>query len=146
MTTFARFRRLAVLVVALAAAACSAPATVAGGPGTASPSPAPVETATPAPDTTVDAGKAAPRAAIDTSCRVDSDCAVKNVGNCCGYAPACVNRTATPDPAAVKAECERLGLQSTCGFREIPGCSCDGGRCAARRASVIDPSAEEATR
>ena len=30
--------------------------------------------------------------AIDTTCKTSAECAVKNVGNCCGAMPACVNK------------------------------------------------------
>jgi hypothetical protein len=66
---------------------------------------------------------------LDTTCKVDADCAVKNVGNCCGAMPACVHKDSPTDPAAVQAECARRGLASTCGFREISACTCQDGRC-----------------
>ncbi len=67
--------------------------------------------------------------ALDTACKVDADCAVKNVGSCCGAMPACVHKDSPTDPAAVQAECQRKGLASTCGFREISACTCQDGRC-----------------
>ena len=66
---------------------------------------------------------------LDTACTVDADCAVKNVGSCCGAMPACVHKDSPTDPAAVQAECARKGLASTCGFREISACTCQDGRC-----------------
>lgn len=66
---------------------------------------------------------------VDRSCRTDADCAVKDVGSCCGAMPACVNTNAKPDPAAVKAQCERQGMSSVCGFKEITACSCVAGTC-----------------
>lgn len=66
---------------------------------------------------------------IDRACQVDADCAVKDVGNCCGAMPACVHKDSPTDPAAVQAECARKGMASTCGFREIPACTCSAGRC-----------------
>ena len=66
---------------------------------------------------------------LDTSCKVDADCAVKDVGSCCGAMPACVHKDSPTDPAAVQAECARRGLASTCGFREISACTCSDGRC-----------------
>lgn len=65
----------------------------------------------------------------DRSCRTSADCAVKNVGNCCGAMPACVNRNARTDPAAVKAQCERAGMASICGFKEVTACTCVAGTC-----------------
>jgi hypothetical protein len=66
---------------------------------------------------------------LDYSCNVDNDCTVKDVGNCCGAFPACVNRNSPTDPAAVKAECARRGQMSSCGFREVNQCGCRQGRC-----------------
>lgn len=66
---------------------------------------------------------------LDYSCRADADCAVKNVGNCCGMMPACVNKDSPTDPAAVQAECARSGMSSICGFVDIAACSCVASRC-----------------
>lgn len=66
---------------------------------------------------------------LDRSCRVDSDCAVKDVGNCCGYFPACVNTAAQPDPRAVQAACADSGMAGVCGFREIEACACVSNTC-----------------
>lgn len=63
------------------------------------------------------------------SCKTDSDCAVKDVGSCCGYFPMCVNKDANTDPAAVRAQCEKDGTSSICGFREVSGCQCVENRC-----------------
>ncbi|MEO1480885.1 MAG: hypothetical protein AAFU77_02185 [Myxococcota bacterium] len=67
--------------------------------------------------------------AADVNCQTHADCAVKNVGNCCGYFPRCVNAEFEPDPAAVKRHCEEKGMVSTCGFVEIASCRCTAGRC-----------------
>lgn len=67
----------------------------------------------------------------DRSCRVDADCAVKDVGNCCGYFPACVNVQADTFPERVMAACEAQGLSSICGFQDITACACVEGRCEA---------------
>ena len=66
---------------------------------------------------------------VDSTCKTSADCAVKNVGNCCGAMPACVNKDSPTDPAAVQAECNAKGLMSTCGFKEISACQCDAGQC-----------------
>lgn len=68
-------------------------------------------------------------AALDRSCRTDADCAVKNVGNCCGYYPSCVNVNSPTDPAGVQAECAARGISSVCGFPEVSGCQCVSGQC-----------------
>ena len=85
----------------------------------------------------------APRAAGDAlqpdlSCRVADDCAVKNVGNCCGYFPACVNKDSAVDPAAVRAECERTGTSSVCGFQDIQACECAQGQCRAVSGKALE--------
>ena len=72
-----------------------------------------------------------PEAVVDHSCRTDADCAVKDVGNCCGYYPACVNKDSPTFPERVKAQCEASGVSSICGFPEITACTCVEGRCAA---------------
>ena len=75
---------------------------------------------------------AAPAAApgeVDYSCTTDADCAVKDVGNCCGYFPACVNVDSPTFPEQVRAECAKNDMQSVCGFRELSGCQCVEGRC-----------------
>jgi hypothetical protein len=66
-----------------------------------------------------------------TACAVDADCAVKNVGNCCGEYLQCVNVAHMPDPAGVKAACEREGRSSICGSPDIAGCQCVDGHCTA---------------
>ena len=66
---------------------------------------------------------------LDRSCRVDSDCAVKDVGSCCGYSPSCVNTAAQPDPKVVQAACADAGMAGVCGFREIEACACVSNTC-----------------
>lgn len=73
---------------------------------------------------------------IDTSCTRDADCVVKNVGNCCGYYPACVNVNSPTDPAGVQARCAREGMMSVCGFPSISACQCVAGECQADSAAV----------
>ncbi len=90
----------------------AAPAPVAGAPGA-------META-PAPRTADVLGR---------GCRTNSDCAVKDVGNCCGAQPMCVNKDTKTDPAAVRAQCEKNGMASICGFQEVSGCQCVKGQC-----------------
>ncbi len=68
---------------------------------------------------------------VNRSCKTDADCTVKDVGNCCGYYPACVNINAKTDPKAVQAQCAKSGMASVCGFPEISDCKCVKGQCAA---------------
>ncbi|TYT23126.1 hypothetical protein FZO89_17970 [Luteimonas viscosa] len=84
----------------------------------------------PAPPVTSPALPATP-GVPDASCRIAGDCAVKNVGNCCGYFPACVNKDSPIDPDAVRAQCERSGMSSVCGWKDIQACDCVQGRCQA---------------
>jgi hypothetical protein len=58
------------------------------------------------------------------ACRQASDCAVKNVGNCCGYYPRCANVDATFSPPDCSA-----GQVGVCGFPEITSCDCRANSC-----------------
>ena len=79
------------------------------------------------------------RVAIDRSCNTDADCAVKDVGNCCGTsAPSCVNRDAKIDPAAVRAQCGDARGETLCATPLIEGCRCIDGRCEAKP-QMVDP-------
>jgi hypothetical protein len=69
---------------------------------------------------------------LDYHCTSDADCAVKDIGNCCGAYPACVNKDSPTDPAAVQAQCAKQGRMSACGFRPVDACSCTQGRCTPR--------------
>ncbi|MBS0213313.1 MAG: hypothetical protein JSR26_09085 [Proteobacteria bacterium] len=66
----------------------------------------------------------------DRSCKTDSDCQVKNVGNCCGAFPMCVNKDAAVDPKAVKAQCAAEHRMGMCHVIAVHGCSCVQGQCA----------------
>jgi hypothetical protein len=89
----------------------------------------------PLPPQEVPASGNAPK--LDTSCRSDSDCAVKNVGSCCGAKPACVNKDAKVDPAAVQADCAARGLASVCGFEDVQSCTCAAGTCRGGASSPV---------
>jgi len=99
---------------------CASAAPPAASP---SPSPASARAATVAP-------------ALDLRCHSDADCTVKNVGNCCGAAPACVNVDSPTDPAAVMAQCRASGRMSVCGSAQITGCQCVAGQCSAKPATA----------
>lgn len=124
-----RARVIVWLVIVLTTlTACAAPTPQAPAQDASATAPAPrkpVRTggplpAEPLPDTPVQ---------VDRSCRTDADCTVKNVGNCCGYFPACVNVDSPTDPEGVQAHCARAGIASVCGFREIASCHCVDGQC-----------------
>ncbi|MGI8560619.1 MAG: hypothetical protein ACR2J7_04125 [Luteimonas sp.] len=121
-------------------AAGSSPAQAAGAPRQADPGQAPSQpdrlpAAPPMSDPLPPERMPSP-VALDYSCRVEADCAVKNVGNCCGMMPAGVNKDSRSDPAAVQAECARSGLSSVCGFVEIQACSCVRDRCEPQQAGA----------
>jgi hypothetical protein len=124
---------LSLLLAPLLLAACAAPQSSAGSdiaPPSASDQPA----------ESVPRQRPGPVAGVpvlDRSCKVDSDCAVKDVGSCCGYRPACVNKDAKPDPAAVQAACAANGVMGTCGFREIEACSCVASTCEAAASAPV---------
>jgi len=103
----------AALAVALAwlTAAC-APA-----PGQASSQQTPAEAGQPA------------KGIVDYSCSSDAQCTIKNVGNCCGEHPACVNVDSPTFPEQVKADCEAEGRSGICGFPVLEGCQCVQGHC-----------------
>ena len=137
-------RRACLLSVLLATlAACAAPQSQQETLATAD-SGASTQAATPAPGT-ADLRKLKPRTGgplppqvlpepvkLDYRCASDADCAVKDIGNCCGTYPACVNKDSHTDPAAVQAQCAKQGRMSACGFRPIDACSCTQGQCTPR--------------
>ncbi len=111
---------------AVQAPAQPAPTPAAGQPSAQQPVKKPPPMSKPLPPERV--GKAV---VVDRSCKTDADCAVKDVGNCCGYYPACVNKDSPTNPAAVQAQCAASGMASVCGFAEISACTCSAGKCAA---------------
>ena len=70
-------------------------------------------------------------------CEKDADCFIKDVHNCCGYYPRCVNKDYTPDIAAVEKECREKGMVSVCGFADITGCKCANNTCTSRQDGSI---------
>jgi hypothetical protein len=75
---------------------------------------------------------------VDRSCSSDADCTVKNVGNCCGHYPACVNVDSPTDPEGVQAACAESGRVSTCGFPAISSCQCVQGTCKGDSRVLLD--------
>lgn len=63
------------------------------------------------------------------ACKSDADCAIKDVGSCCGYRPQCLNKDTPTFPEQVKERCAREGRVSTCGVLAISGCQCVSGQC-----------------
>ena len=66
---------------------------------------------------------------LDLSCQRDSDCAVKDIGNCCGRYLACVNVDSPVDLPAVARECADKDLAGICGWPDISACACVAGQC-----------------
>ncbi|CAN5345068.1 hypothetical protein BH11PSE14_BH11PSE14_21250 [soil metagenome] len=95
---------------------------------TAASEPMPVRRAIPA-EPTASADKPE---VLNDRCNSDADCAVKDVGSCCGYRPACLNRDSPTFADAVKARCKAEGRSGICGTIAVPGCQCTNGRCGTR--------------
>jgi hypothetical protein len=55
------------------------------------------------------------------ACKQDSECAVKNLGNHCGYYPRCANADAVFHPPELDS--------AICGFPSIHGCACRNDQC-----------------
>ena len=66
---------------------------------------------------------------VDFSCKSNSDCKIKDVGSCCGYRPACVNKDSQTYPEQVKAECAKNSMAGICGFPSISSCACTNNKC-----------------
>lgn len=66
---------------------------------------------------------------IDYSCESDEDCIIKDVGNCCGVYPRCLNKDANTYPGFVKQFCAEEKLVSICGFKSISSCECVSSTC-----------------
>jgi hypothetical protein len=98
------------------------------------------ETGTALPPPSIAIGEPNPGApgVVDASCKTDADCAIKDVGSCCGYRPACVNSASPTFPEKVKADCQSSGRVSTCGFPAITGCKCTAGQCEGTGAGAGD--------
>jgi hypothetical protein len=117
-------------------AACAAPASSNGSSGTATPPAAETPPSKPM-SSPYPAREATPAVTVDYSCRSNADCAVKDVGNCCGAMPACVNRNSPTDPQGVRAQCAASGMASVCGFSDVSACQCVSGRCEADSPSSL---------
>ncbi|MDZ4047175.1 MAG: hypothetical protein U1E00_02360 [Pseudoxanthomonas sp.] len=115
---------------------CAAPASSDG----VATDPPPASTPVPKPT----GGNLPPREAgavtVDYSCRTSADCAVKNVGNCCGAMPACVNKDSPTDPQGVQAQCAASGRMGVCGFADVTACQCVSGRCESDSSSLKIPT------
>jgi hypothetical protein len=79
------------------------------------------------------------RNVVDYSCHTDADCAVKNVGSCCGAYPACVNRESPVFPERVKEQCGKSHQMGTCNIPVVDACTCVEGRCSDATDSAAHP-------
>jgi hypothetical protein len=134
-------RLLPILLVPLLLLLTGCPAAEAPDREADAPQPSRAETgagpSAPAPEPAPDAPEASlTEGGVFYGCKTDADCEVKNIGNCCGYYPACVNRESPTFPDRVKADCAAQGTSSICGFPEIAGCECIEGRCSNRSGAV----------
>ena len=68
---------------------------------------------------------------LNRSCKVDADCEVKDVGNCCGYLPQCVNKAAAINKQLVSQLCKEQLIMGTCGVQLIESCKCEMSQCRA---------------
>lgn len=66
---------------------------------------------------------------IDYSCNTDSECTVKDIHNCCGEYPECVNVDAEVNSEKVTELCEKSDTAAVCGFPTINGCECKDNKC-----------------
>jgi hypothetical protein len=112
-------------ILLLLAACAPAPAALLSSDAAATSQPGPAiapVSATPSPVTS-------DPASVSRACKVDADCAVKDVGSCCGRHPACVNKDAPTFPNEVKAQCAKEHRAGACNVQAIGGCSCVQGQC-----------------
>ena len=70
-------------------------------------------------------------------CSVNSDRVVKDVHNCCGYYPKCVNKDYIPNIASVEKECKEKGIVSICGFAEVKECRCEQNKCVSVEGNLV---------
>jgi hypothetical protein len=117
--------------------AASKPVAIAPARPAARPTPAPAVAAPAKARPTIAIGPAPGRAdftangdqPVSLACRSSADCAIKDVGSCCGIQPRCVNKDSPTHPEAVKARCAREGRVSTCAMMVATACDCVAGKC-----------------
>ena len=91
--------------------------------------PSPVSSADAQPASAAAAAVSAEKNVINFACQTAADCAVKDVGSCCGYSPACVNINSPTFPEHVSADCADQGVAGVCGFSHVASCACIESRC-----------------
>ncbi len=70
-------------------------------------------------------------------CEQDSDCVVKDVHNCCGYYPRCVNKNYTPNITEVEKSCQEQKALGSCGYLEITNCKCIENKCNSMQGDMV---------
>ncbi len=65
------------------------------------------------------------------TCNTDNDCAILNVGSCCGFFPRCANANAT----FTTPNCSSMTV-GDCGFAPIDSCRCELNQCVSLQAGV----------
>ena len=66
---------------------------------------------------------------INYTCEQAQDCEIKDVRNCCGYHPKCVNKNSIVNGTLVKELCEHGAQTGLCGFQDIKSCKCEKNMC-----------------
>ena len=66
---------------------------------------------------------------INYSCSQASDCTIKDVGNCCGAFPKCVNKDAMVNRDLVRDACKKEKRMGVCGFPSLVSCKCVEKKC-----------------
>lgn len=66
---------------------------------------------------------------INIECETNLDCAIKDIHNCCGYYPKCVNIEFETKVNLVRDLCKVSQKMPICGFQTINSCACINGRC-----------------
>ncbi|KAL7571191.1 hypothetical protein ACA910_008853 [Epithemia clementina (nom. ined.)] len=79
---------------------------------------------------------------VDYSCTSESDCAVKDVGNCCGTYYLCVNVNFTPNRSLACPD-GNGSMYDMCGWRDIDKCICEQGRCEGFQEPLLQEPFEE---
>ncbi len=115
--------------IVLALAFCLNACATEQAPVKASPAIAAANTTQPSPPRSARLLPNQPRGEVNYSCASNADCVVKNVGNCCGYYPGCVNSSSPTFPDQVKAQCAAQKMHGVCGFPADSGCQCVEHRC-----------------
>ncbi|MBS3074963.1 hypothetical protein J4429_00730 [Candidatus Pacearchaeota archaeon] len=75
---------------------------------------------------------------INYTCEQPEDCEIKDVRNCCGYHPECVNKNSIVNASLVKELCEHGAQTGLCGYKDIKSCKCEKNKCIGSEKNVTD--------